>query len=169
MLTLKKRFLKQVVAYSCRKQGRLLVFGQLYDVCILGGRTKYALTLPTRAGFLPHPHSALQIRRMTGNQDRRSLFRGWSRLCLHAASINVTGAASPPVTTSGARGSQTVTVEAEDAAGTRKGVEAWEAAAVAKKRAAEVGAEAEDAGRLMREQGKQRAKRVVRAHETCEG
>lgn len=105
---------------------------------------------------------------MTRIQDKRSLFRGWSRLRLHAASINAAQAALAPVAT-GARGSQAISMRVEAAAETRKGVEAWEAAAGTEKRAAEVDAEAEEAECPLREQGRQHAKRVVRDSETCEG
>lgn len=106
------------------------------------------------------------MRRTRGNQDKQSLFRGWSRLCLHAASLSAADVAPAPITAV-ARGSRAVAMGVEAAAENGKGIEAWETAAVTTKRAVKANAEAEEAGSLLREKGRQRAKRVVRDNDTC--
>lgn len=53
-----------------------------------------------------------QVVRRHNDQDRRRLFRGWSRLCLHAASVNVAKAASASATAT-ARAARAESMEKE--------------------------------------------------------
>eukprot|EP00752_Nemacystus_decipiens_P010863 g9658.t1 len=55
------------------------------------------------------------ITRVVGNKDRRFLFRGWSRLCLHAASLNAAEGASA-ATTAAARAARAAAEQESTAA-----------------------------------------------------
>lgn len=81
-----------------------------------------------------HPFNA-QIDRGWKSRDKRLLFRGWSRLCLHAASLNAAEGASAAAT-AGARAARAEAMEKE-ATAANKTAEAWKKAAAASAAAAE--------------------------------
>lgn len=103
-----------------------------------------------------------QITRACRESDRSLLFRGWSRLCLHAASLSAAeGASVAAATASGTARAFAVekraiaATERDDASPTAVGVAVAEA--VLKERA-------EEAGRAFEEHKRRQASRVVRYH-----
>lgn len=62
---------------------------------------------------------ATQITRVCGDRDRLLLFRGWSRLCLHAASLNAQEAASADATAA-ARAARAAAMDKEATAATER-------------------------------------------------
>lgn len=91
----------------------------------------------------------MQISRMLGDKERSLMFRGWSRLCLHSASVNaVEGALA--TTTAAARAVRAEAVEKEATAASEQ--------AEACRRAATASAEAA----AVTEQARQEATGVVR-------
>ncbi|CBN77476.1 hypothetical protein Esi_0059_0111 [Ectocarpus siliculosus] len=76
-----------------------------------------------------------KISRAYGDTDKRSLFRGWSRLCLHAASLSAAeGASAAATATARAARAEAMQKEAEAAA---EKAEAWKRAAAASVEVAE--------------------------------
>eukprot|EP00903_Cladosiphon_okamuranus_P014747 g13665.t1 len=75
------------------------------------------------------------ITRVCGERDRALIFRGWSRLCLHAASLSAAEGASASATAV-ARAIRAEAMEKEAAAATEK-AEAWRRAAAASAEVAE--------------------------------
>ena len=71
----------------------------------------------------------MKITRVCGERDRALIFRGWSRLCLHAASLSAAEGASAAATAV-ARAARAEAMEAEAAAAAEK-AEAWRRAAAA--------------------------------------
>lgn len=110
-----------------------------------------------------------QISRICRVKDRSLLFRGWSRLCLHAASLNASEGASAAATAA-ARAARADAMEKEAIAAAEK-AEAWRkaAAASAAVAAAREQAELEAAGVSMSTadmtEGAEKWKKVVRAQQ----
>lgn len=119
----------------------------------------------------------VKITRVCGEQDRSLMFRGWSRLCLHAASLSAAEGASASATAI-ARAARAEAMETEAQAAADK-AEAWRRAVAASAEVAEAREKAEqlsmgvsaltaelkqradDSGHLMREQQLRRMKRLV--------
>ncbi|CAN0273392.1 unnamed protein product, partial [Ectocarpus sp. 12 AP-2014] len=80
--------------------------------------------------------AAAKIARACGDTDKRSLFRGWSRLCLHAASLSAAEEASAAAATAAARAARAEAMEKEAEAAAEK-AEAWKRAAAASVEVAE--------------------------------
>ncbi len=76
-----------------------------------------------------------QVGRILGKRDRALLFRGWSRLCLHAASLSAAEGASAAATAF-ARAARAEAMEKEAVAAAQK-AESWRRAAVASAEVAE--------------------------------
>lgn len=71
---------------------------------------------PNPSPVLPY-HLSVQIARVCGERDRALIFRGWSRLCLHAASLSAAEGASAAASASArAARSEAMKKEAEAAA-----------------------------------------------------
>ena len=83
-----------------------------------------------------------QIARVGRDRDKALVFRGWSRLCLHAASLSAAEGASAAATAV-ARAARTEAMETEATAAAEK-AEAWKKAAAA---SADVAAAREQAAR----------------------
>lgn len=95
----------------------------------------------TRACSSCHPAHARQITRIYRDKDRGLLFRGWSRLCLHAASLTpIEGAAAAAAAT--ARAVRAEFLEKEAAAAIEQ-VAAWKKVASSSADAAEARNEAQ--------------------------
>ena len=121
----------------------------------------------------------VKITRACGETDRALLFRGWSRLCLHAATLSAAEGASAAATTF-ARAAQAKAIEkeAEESSGTaeaRRGTAGANAEAEEARDRAQGGSDqtslvtaaleqnGEDANRLAREQQTRRMKTLVSA------
>ena len=74
-------------------------------------------------------HVAIKITRVGRDRDRALMFRGWSRLCLHAASLSASEGASA-ATTAAARAARAEAIETEATAAVEK-AEAWKRVAAA--------------------------------------
>lgn len=96
--------------------------------------------------------SHMQIARLCSDKDRRSLFRAWSRLCLHAASLNAAEASSATVTAA----ARAARAEAE-----KKGAVAAAAAANISTSATVLQKRAEAAEQAVREEQEKRAMQMV--------
>lgn len=117
---------------------------ELTGVCTVASRPQPIAVEPDP--IIPPPPFAPpdceQIFRLCSNRDRLLIFRGWSRLCFHAASLSAAEGASAAKTAS-ARASRADAMEKEAAAAAIK-AEAWKRAAAA---SAEVAAAKEQAQR----------------------
>ena len=118
-----------------------------------------------------------QVDRVFRSRRRRAMFRGWSRLCLHAASLSAAEGASAAATAI-ARATRAEAMEKEAKAAADK-AEAWGRAAAASSKVAEARAKArrlstgvtsltaelerrgEDTDQLLREQQLRRMKMLV--------
>lgn len=124
-----------------------------------------------------------QVIRVVKDRDRSLLLRGWTRLCLHAASLNAAEGASAAATAA-ARAARADAMQVEAAIATEK-AEALRLAAAARPEAAMAGAgreddrkevadvftgvaelerRAEESERVTREQLKRRLKMAVRCN-----
>ena len=74
-------------------------------------------------------HVCVKVSRVGRDRDRALMFRGWSRLCLHAASLSAAEGASA-ASTAAARAARAEVMEAEATAAVEK-AEAWKRAAAA--------------------------------------
>ena len=83
-------------------------------------------TAPTFASF----HVSVKITRIGRDRDRALVFRGWSRLCLHAASLSAAEGASAAATAA-ARAARAEAMETEATAAAADKAEAWKRAAAA--------------------------------------
>lgn len=97
----------------------------------------------------------MQIARLCYDSDRRLLFRAWSRLCLHAASLNATESALA-TSAAVARAMRAEAMEEEAIAAT--------AAAESASAVARLHARAEAAKKDAQQQREKRATRLVRVH-----
>ena len=78
---------------------------------------------------LSRKHFSSQMHRIVRNRQRRSMFRGWSRVCLHAASLSAAEGASAAATAI-ARAARAEAMQKEAQAAVDK-AEAWRRAAAA--------------------------------------
>ena len=98
---------------------------------------------PARSATSPFVlHVAVKIARIGRDRDRALMFRGWSRLCLHAASLSAAEGALAAATAT-ARATRAEAMETEATAAAEK-AEAWKRAAAA---SADAAATAEQAQR----------------------
>ena len=122
---------------------------------------------PTSVAF----HVSLKITRVGRDRDRTLVFRGWSRLCLHAASLSAAEGASAAATAA-ARAARAEAMETEATAAAEK-AEAWKRAAAAsadvaaskeeaQRKAAELARREEAMGQVDQQQRKRRTKMMVR-------
>ena len=135
-------------------------------ICI-GTHVVISFRIPISAAF----HLAVKLTRIGRDRDRTLMFRGWSRLCLHAASLSAAEGALA-ATTATARASRAEAVEAEAVAAAEK-AEAWKRAAAAsadvaaakeqaQRQVAELARREEYMGQMDRQQRERRAKLMVR-------
>lgn len=103
--------------------------------------------------------SSLQVVRIKADLERRSMFRGWSRLCLHAASLSAGEAASASATAVARASRAAVMEEQASIANIRAG--AWAKVDDVKKEAAEADTRAEKSENLLQKERIERAKYVV--------
>ena len=123
-------------------------------------------TTPTSVAF----HACLKIARVGRDRDRTQVFRGWSRLCLHAASLSAEGAsaaATAPARVARAEAMEMeATAAAEKAEASRRSVAASADLAAIKEQAqpeaAELARREESMGQADRQQRERRAKMLVR-------
>ena len=113
----------------------------------------------------------VKIARVGRDRDRALIFRGWSRLCLHAASLCAAEGASAAATAA-ARATRAEAMEMEATAAAEK-AEAWKKAAAAstdvaaakeqvQREAAELVRREETMGQVGQQQRERRAKMMVR-------
>lgn len=76
-------------------------------------------------------HLSVKIARIARDKDRALMFRGWSRLCMHAASLSAAEGASASATAA-ARSARAKAVEMEAIAAAKKAEAMKRAAAVSK-------------------------------------
>ena len=116
-------------------------------------------------------HLAIKIVRVGQDRDRNLMFRGWSRLCLHAASLSAAEGAAAAATAV-ARAARAEAMETEAIAAAEK-AEAWKRAAAASADAAAIKEQAqrevadlarqkESMGQVDRQQRERGAKLLVR-------
>ena len=113
----------------------------------------------------------VKIIRVGRDRDRTLVFRGWSRLCLHAASLSAAEGASAAATAA-ARAARAEAMEVESAAAAEKAESSRRAAAAsasiaalkehAQREAAELARREESVGQVDRQQRERRAKLLVR-------
>ena len=96
---------------------------------MLGGNQTSSSTRHFHHCTRSHAHASIKITRVCGERDRALIFRGWSRLCLHAASLSVAEGASAAATAV-ARAARAKAMEKEAEAAAEK-AEAWRRAAAA--------------------------------------
>ena len=120
-------------------------------------------------------HLAIKIIRVGQDRDKNLMFRGWSRLCLHAASLSAVEGASAAATAA-ARAVRAEAMETEAIAAAEK-AEAWKRAAATsadvaaakeqtQREAAELARREEFTSQVDRQQ-RGRAKMLVRHCATC--
>ena len=112
-------------------------------------------------------HVSAKVIRVGQDRDRALVFRGWSRLCLHAASLSAAEGASAAATAT-TRATRADAMETEAASALEK-AEACHASVNmaasrehAKREAAELQRRKEAVDQVLREQRKHRAKMLVR-------
>ena len=114
---------------------------------------------------------SIKIARVGRDRDRTLMFRGWSRLCLHAASISAAEGVSAAATAA-ARAARAEAMKTETTAAAEK-AEAWKRAAAAsaeaaaskeqaQRQAVELAQREEAPGQMLRQQREHRAKALVR-------
>ena len=116
-------------------------------------------------------HLAIKIVRVGQDRDRNLMFRGWSRLCLHAASLSASEGAAAAATAA-ARAARAEAMETEAIAAAEKAEALKRAAAAsadvaatkeqAQREAAELVRREESMGQLDRQHRERRAKMLVR-------
>ena len=114
---------------------------------------------------------SVKIYRVSRDRDKALMFRGWTRLCLHAASLSAAEGASAAATAA-ARTARAEAMETEATAAAEK-AEAWKRAAAAsadvaaskeqaQRKAAELARHEEAMGQVDEQRRKRRAKMTVR-------
>lgn len=135
-----------VIARSSRDLLRSFVVGcplqKLWTVLSRSREHRARGRHPTAPHFFGSRSEFVQIIRVCRERDKALVFRGWSRLCLHAASLCAAEGASAAACAK-ARAARTEAMEKEAEAAAEK-AEAWRRAAVA---SAEVAAAREQAKR----------------------
>lgn len=116
-------------------------------------------------------HLTVKIAGVSRNKNRALVFRGWSRLCLHAASLSAAEGASSSATAA-ARAARAEAMETEATAAAEKAESLKRAAAICAELASsreqerrgvtELTRREEAAGEALRQQRRHRAKMLVR-------